>query len=93
MVETLKLEEKNMKKIKENAETLVAVEREREREKLFIQHGIRLLDHVYCHLENKKLKLNSSKNKGRTMPVKQVIGLPLCAFAEKVKHNHRRGGP
>ena len=31
MVETLKLEEKNMKKIKENAETLVAVERERER--------------------------------------------------------------
>ena len=37
MVETLKLEEKNMKKIKENAETLVAVERERERENLFIQ--------------------------------------------------------
>ena len=33
MVETLKLEEKNMKKIKENAETLVAVERERERER------------------------------------------------------------
>ena len=91
MVETLKLEEKNMKKIKENAETLVAVEREREREKLFIQHGIRLLDHVYCHLENKKRKLNSSK--GRTMPVKQAIALPLCAFAEKVKHNHRRGGP
>ena len=63
----------------------------REREKLFIQHGIRLLDHVYCHLENKKRKLNSSK--GRTMPVKQAIALPLCAFAEKVKHNHRRGGP
>ena len=35
MVETLKLEEKNMKKIKENAETLVAVERERERETLY----------------------------------------------------------
>ena len=35
MVETLKLEEKNMKKIKENAETLVAVERERERNSLF----------------------------------------------------------
>ena len=34
MVETLKLEEKNMKKIKENAETLVAVERERERERI-----------------------------------------------------------
>ena len=34
MVETLKLEEKNMKKIKENAETLVAVERERERESI-----------------------------------------------------------
>ena len=33
MVETLKLEEKNMKKIKENAETLVAVERERDRER------------------------------------------------------------
>ena len=91
MVETLKLEEKNMKKIKENAETLVAVEREREREKLFIQHGIRLLDHVYCHLENKKRKLNSSK--GRTMPVKQAIALPLCALTEKVEHNHRRGGP
>ena len=38
-------------------------------------------------------KINSSKNKDRTMPVKQAIALPLCAFAEKVKHNHRRGGP
>ena len=94
MVETLKLQEENkIKKLEKIAETLVAVEREREREreKLFIQHGIRLLDHVYCHLENKKRKLNSSK--GRTMPVKQAIALPLCAFAEKVKHNHRRGGP
>ena len=87
MVETIKLKEENMKKIKGNAETLVAVEREREREKIF------LFNYEYCHLENKKRKLNSSKNKGRTMPVKQVIGLPLCAFDEKVKHNHRRGGP
>ena len=49
MVETIKLKEENMKKIKGNAETLVAVEREREREreKLFIQHGIRLLDHTH----------------------------------------------
>ena len=75
MVETLKLKEEKMKKIKENAETRMAV---------YI---------VYCHLENKKRKLNSSKNKGRTMPAKQVIGLPLSAFVEKVKHNHRRGGP
>ena len=88
-------------KTTKSLKTLAVVERERERERerenLFIQRGIRLLDHththVYCHLENKKRKLNSSKNKGRTMPVKQVIGLPLCAFDEKVKHNHRRGGP
>ncbi len=79
MVETLKLEEKNMKKIKENAETRMAVHTH--------THTI------YCHLGNKKRKLNSSKNKGRTMPVKQAIALPLCAFTEKVKHNHRRGGP
>ena len=69
-------------------------ERERERENLFIQRGIRLLDHtLHCHLENKKRKLNSSKNEGRTMPVKQAIGLSLFAFVEKVRHNHRRGGP
>ena len=80
MIENLKLKEENkMKKIVRIAETLVAV---------YIYIYI-----VYCHLENKKRKLNSSKNKGRTMPVKQVIGLPLCAFVEKVKHNHRRGGP
>ena len=81
MVETIKLKEKkkNMKEIKENAETRMAV---------YIYIYI-----VYCHLENKIRKSNSSKNKGRTMPVKQAIGLPLCAFTEKVEHNHRRGGP
>ena len=79
MVETIKLKEENMKEIKENAETRMAV---------YIYIYI-----VYCHLENKEIKSNSSKNKGRTMPVKQAIGLSLCAFVENEKHNHRRGGP
>lgn len=43
-------------------------------------------------LENKINKKNI-KNRGRTMPVKEVIGLSLCAFTKKVEHNHRRGGP
>ena len=81
MVETLKLKEENMKKIEENAETRMAV---------YIYIYIYI---VYCHLENKEIKLNSNKNKGRTMPVKQAIGLSLCAFVENEKHNHRRGGP
>ena len=63
MINTLKLKEKNMKKIKENVETRMAV---------YIYIYIYI---VYCHLENKIRKLNSNKNKGRTMPVEQVIGL------------------
>ena len=69
-------------KTTKSLKTLVAVEREREREYLFIQRGIRLLDYIiYCHLENKKEKLNSSKNKGRTMPkIKKGIGLSFRTF-------------
>ena len=32
------------------AETVETVEREREREQLFIQHGIRLLDHTHTYV-------------------------------------------
>ncbi len=39
-------EKEEHKKMKED-KTAVAVERERERERLFIQHGIRLLDHTH----------------------------------------------
>ena len=67
-------------------------ERERERISLFNVEFVYSTT-IYCHLENKKRKLNSSKNKGRTMPVKQAIGLSLFVLVEKVKHNHRRGGP
>ena len=95
MVETLKLKEKNkIKKLEKIAETRMAVEREREREResLYLTwNSFTKLHTQYCHLENKKRKLNSSK--GRTMPVKQAIALPLCALTEKVEHNHRRGGP
>ena len=80
MVGTIKLIEKNItKKIEKIAETRMAV---------YIYIYI-----VYCHLENKKEKMNRNKNKGRTIPGEQVIGLPLSAFAEKVKHNHTRGEP
>ena len=84
-------------KTTKSLKTLVAVEREREREResLFIQRGIRLLDYiVYCHLENKKEKLNSNKNKGRTMPNRKIgIGLSFCVFCEKILHKHKRAGP
>ena len=64
-------------KTTKSLKTLAVVERERERERenLFIQSGIRLLDHthtLYCHLENKKtsicryFKLNN-KIKDRTI--------------------------
>jgi len=81
-------------KTTKSLKTLAVVERERERERESLYSTWNSFTRpLYCHLENKKRKLNSSKNKGRTMPVKQVIVLPLCAFVEKVKHNHRRGGP
>jgi len=74
-----------------NAKTLVAVERERERENLFIQYGIRLLDYiVYCLLEDKKIKNveiinnNIKFNKGRAMPIfNKGIGLSLFAFMQQ----------
>ena len=82
---------------RKSPKTLEAVERERERERenLFIQRGIRLLDYiVYCLLENKKEKLNSNKNKGRTMPNRKIgIGLSFCVFCEKNSHKHKRAGP
>ena len=37
--------------------------------------------------------MNRIENKGRTIPREQVIGLPLGAFTEKVKHNNTRGEP
>ena len=80
-------------KTTKSLKTLAVVERERERERISLFNVEFVYSTVYCHLENKKVKLSSNKNKGRTMPVKQVIVLPLCAFVEKVKHNHRRGGP
>ena len=79
-------------KTTKSLKTLAVVERERERISLFNVEFVYSTT-IYCHLENKKRKLNSSKNKGRTMPVKQAIGLSLFALVEKVKHNHRRGGP
>ena len=56
MVETLKLEEKNMKKIKENAETLVAVERERERERESLYSTWNSFTRLYHILPFKKKK-------------------------------------
>ena len=53
MVGTLKLKDENMKKIKKTAETRMAV---------YIYIYI-----VYCHLENKKEKLNSNKIRDRTI--------------------------
>ena len=81
MVETLKSQEKNkIKKLEKIAETRMAV---------YIYIYI-----VCCHLENKKEKLNSNKNKGRTMPNrKNGIGLSFCAFCEKNSHKHKRAGP
>ena len=81
MVGTIKIKEKNrIKKLEKIAETRMAV---------YIYIYI-----VYCHLENKKEKLNSYKNKGRTMPnIKIGIGLSFCVFCEKNSHKHKRAGP
>ena len=89
MVETIKLKEKNkIKKITKIAETRMAVEREREREResLYLTwNSFTKLHTQYCHLENKKEKLNSNKFKGRTMPNgKNGIGLSFCVFCEKI---------
>ena len=98
MVETLKLKEKNkIKKLEKIAETRMAVERERERERVSLYstwNSFTRLYIVYCHLENKKEKLNSNKNKGRTMPNRKIgIGLSFCVFCEKNSHKHKRAGP
>ena len=54
MVETLKLKEENkIKKLEKNAETRMAV---------YIYIYI-----IYCHLENKKGKLNNNKIRDRTI--------------------------
>ena len=45
-------------KIEVQAETVATVERERERELLFIQCGIRLLDHTHGLLEKSNNKIN-----------------------------------
>ena len=98
MVETLKLKEEN-KKITKIAETRMAVEREREREReresLYLTwNSFTKLHTQYCHLENKKEKLNRNKNKGRTMPNRKIgIGLSFCVFCEKNSHKHKRAGP
>ena len=98
MVETLKLRDENkIKKLEEIAETRMAVEREREREResLYLTwNSFTQLHTQYCHLENKKEKLNSNKNKGRTMPNRKIgIGLSFCVFCEKILHKHQRAGP
>ena len=87
MVETLKLKEENrIKKVIKIAETRMAVERERERERERVSlystwNSFTRLYIVYCHLKNKKEKLNSNKNKGRTMPNRKIgIVLPFRAF-------------
>ena len=51
-----------MRKTKE-LETVDTVERERERESLFIQHGIRLLDHTHTNiLVNNKIGYKIKEN-------------------------------
>ena len=48
-----------------------------------------------CLLKNKIIIINIKYiNKGRTMSVKKIIGLPLSMFTEKVIYNYgKRGSP
>ena len=70
MVETIKLKEEKMKKIKENAETRMAVHTH---------------THTpYCHLENKKTRVckfvkYNKRIRDRTIQ-KYSIGLSFCVF-------------
>ena len=82
MVETLKLKEKNMKKIKENAETRMAV---------YIYIYIYI---VYCHLENKKVKSNNNKIRDRTiLKMEKSMGLSLCVLYKIFLYRYQRAGP
>ena len=48
----------------------------------------------YCLLGNKVIIINVEYiNKGRTMSIKQILGLHLSLFTEKVIYNHKRGDP
>lgn len=83
MIETLKLKEKSrIKKLEKIAETRMAV------------HTHTHTHTLYCHLENKKEKLNNIKIMDRTMLNKKIgIGLSFCVFCEKLSHKHKRAGP
>ena len=72
--------ENRIKKVIKNAETRMAV---------YIYIYI-----VYCHLENKKEKLNNNKIRDRTiLKIGNGMGLSLCVLYKKFLYKYQRAGP
>ena len=107
MKENTKIKEENkIQKIIEKPETLVAVERERERENLFTKHVIFtscLLEGTFCHFKNKAfvkdaytvkygLNYNYKKinKKDRTVLYKNSNTGLSLCFFEKKKSKHNK---